>query len=483
MESLSRRNLLKAMSALGAFTLLSACSQAAATPTAAPTAAAPAATAKPTVAAQPTAAAGASPTANAQPTAATAAPAPTAAAATAGPSGKVVMWAYPLTKDDPKNIWNPLIAQFKQQYANLEVEVQMQSWTGRREKMLAAAAAKATPDLAYLNDDMVFPFAQAGAIVSLDDYLSSIAPNLVASFPKAMVDGLRNQGKLMMLPILSGAVCGLFNKDLYQEIGLDPTTSPQTTDDLLNMCVKAKAKGLYGMSYAVNSLEAFNALLYGFGGHMISPDHQKSLLDSPEGVETFKFIVNLFKQDYVPKAGATASANAAAATGVDYFPQKKQVGTVYTSSMALIQQYEKQVAGIKLGIEDVLKAPNGTRMSTPTLGCLGIFAAAQNRTGAAYWLTWLLQPDNLAFYNTQGGFVPPTQAAQDKWNVDPVTKEWGSQVQYIVVDQDIQYYYNNNITFVQPVLSAAALGQMTPEDAAKQAATKMNDYIKQNPIK
>ena len=64
-----------------------------------------------------------------------------------------------------------------------------------------------------------------------------------------------------------------------------------------------------------------------------------------------------------------------------------------------------------------------------------------------------------------------------------MTKEWGSQVQYIVVDQDIQYYYNNNITFVQPVLSAAALGQMTPEDAAKQAATKMNDYIKQNPIK
>ncbi len=393
------------------------------------------------------------------------------------------MWAFPLTKDDPKNIWNPLIDKFKKQYASVDVEVQMQSWDGRREKMLAAAAAKATPDMAYLNDDMVFPFAQAGAIVSLDDYLSTIAPNLVGSYPKAMIDGLRYQGKLMMLPILAGAVCGLFNKDLYEEIGLDPTKNPQTTDDLLNMCVKAKAKGLYGMSYSVNSLEAFNALLYGFGGHMISPDHQKSLLDSSESVETFKFIVNLFKQEYVPKAGATASSNAAAATGVDYFPQKKQVGTAYTSAMSLIQQYQKQMPGIKLGIEEVLKAPTGVRMSTPTLGCLGIFAAGQNKNGAAYWLTWLLQPDNLAFYNTQGGFVPPTQAAQDKWDVDPVTKEWGSQVQFIVVDQDIQYYYNNNITFIQPALSAAALGQITPEDAAKQAAAKMDDYIKQNPIK
>lgn len=474
MRSLSRRSFVATTFSASMLTLLAACSQSTAAPTPAPTAASSAKSPSPSSA-----------TTVAQPTAAAtkAAPAQAAASKTSGPTGKVVMWAFPLTKDDPKNIWNPLIAKFKKQYPKTDIQVQMQSWSGRRRKMLAAAAAKATPDLAYLNDDMVFPFAQAGAIVPLEDYLSSIAPSLVASYPKAMVDGLRYQGKLMMLPILAGAVCGLFNKELYQEIGLDPTKNPQTTDDLLKMCEMAKSKGLYGMSYTVNSLEAFNALLYGFGGHMLASDHQKSLLDSPEGVKTFDFIVNLFKQGYVPKAGATASANAAAATGVDYFVQKKQVGTEYTSAMSLIKQYEKQIPGIKLGIEDVLKAPNGMRMSTPTLGSLGIFATAQNKTGAAYWLTWLMQPDNLAFYNIQGGFVPPTQAARDKWEVDPVTKEWGNQVQYIVVDQDIQYYYSNNITFIQPVLSAAALGQMTPQDAAKEAASKMNDYIKQNPIK
>ncbi|MGI8549436.1 MAG: ABC transporter substrate-binding protein, partial [Dehalococcoidia bacterium] len=316
----------------------------------------------------------------------------------------------------------------------------------------------------------------------LDEYVALMAPTLVDQFPKPMIDGLKSQGKLMMLPILAGAVCGLYNKDLYQQVGLDPTKNPQTIDDLTTLCKMAKAKGLYGMSYGVNSLEAFNALLYGFGGHMLSADHQKSLLDSPESINTFKFIADIFKQGYVPKEGATASANAAAATTVDYFAQQKQVGTAYTSSMALIKQYQKQVSGIKLGIEEVLKAPNGLHQSTPTLGCLGIFAAGNNKQGSATWLTWLLQPDNLAFYNTQGGFVPPTLAAQAKWDVDPVTKEWGAQVPYIAVDQDIQYYYNNNITFIQPALSAAALGQMAPEEAAKQAAAKMNDYIKQNPI-
>src|SRR5207245_867739 len=83
-----------------------------------------------------------------------------------------------------------------------------------------AAPAKATPDLAYLNHDMVFPFAQAGAIDPLDDYLSSIAPNLVADYSPAVINGLKAGGKLRMLPILSGAVCGLFNKELYQQIGL-----------------------------------------------------------------------------------------------------------------------------------------------------------------------------------------------------------------------------------------------------------------------
>jgi multiple sugar transport system substrate-binding protein len=392
------------------------------------------------------------------------------------------MWAFPLTQNDPENIWNPLVEKFAEQYPNLEVEVQMQSWDARREKMLAAAAAQATPDLAYLNNDMVFSFAQAGAIVALDDYLQNIAPDLVGQYPTGMIEGLKYEGKLMMLPILSGAVCGLYNKTLYEQIGLDPTTNPQSIDDLRNLCAQAKAQNLYGLSHRVNNLEAFNAYLYGFGGRLLSPDHQTSLLDSEESIATFQFIVELFEKEYVPKAGATASADAAAAAGVDYFVQQEQIATEYTSAMSLIGQYQEQVEGIQLGIAEVLQAPDGTRRSTPTLGCLGIFAAGQNRDAAAYWLTWLLQPENLAFYNTQGGFVPPTAAAREQWDVDPVTKEWGSQVEYIAVDQDIQYYYNNNITFIQPVLSAAALGQMTPEDAAKQAAQQMNDYIKQNPL-
>ncbi|MCX6046699.1 MAG: extracellular solute-binding protein [Chloroflexi bacterium] len=416
------------------------------------------------------------------------APAPSASsegssASTGGPSGKVVMWAFPLTKNDPETIWNPLVEKFTKEYPNVQVEVQMQSLDARREKMLAAAAAKATPDLAYLNNDMVFSFAQADAIVSLDDYLQKIAPELSGQYPKGMIDGLKYSGKLMMLPILSGAVCGLYNKTLYQESGLDPAKNPQTNDDILNMCVEAKKKGYYGTGYRVNNLESFTAYLYGFGGRLLSADHQTSLLDSPESVETFKFIVDLFKQEYVPKAGATAAADAAAAAATDYFAQQKQISTEYTSNMSLIGQYEKQVSGIQLGVTEVLKAKDGTRRSTPTLGCLGIFSAGQNRDAAAYWLTWLLRPENLAFYNTQGGFVPPTASAREKWEVDPVTKEWGGQVENIAVDQDIQYYYNSNITFIQPVLSAAALGQMAPEDAAKQAATQMNDYIKENPLK
>jgi len=400
----------------------------------------------------------------------------------AAASGSVVMWAFPLTQNDPETIWNPLTEKFKKDHPDIQVEVQMQSWDARREKMLAAAAAQATPDLAYLNNDMVFSFAQANAIIALDDYLQSLSPDLVGEYPTGVINGLKYQGKLMMLPILSGAVCGLYNKDLYKQIGLDPTKNPQTIDDIKTLAAQAKAQNLYGFAYRVNNLESFTSYLYGLGGHLLSPDHQTSLLDSEESVATFNFIADLFAKEYVPKAGATAASDAAAAATADYFVQKQQVATEYTSNMSLIKQYQQQIQGVDLGITEVLKAADGTQRSTPTLGCLGIFASGKNKDGAAVWLTWVLQPENLAFYNTEGGFVPPTAKARDKLNVDPVTKEWGSQVEHIVVDQDIQYYYNNNINFIQPVLSAAVLGQMSAEDAAKQAAQQMNDYIKQNPL-
>ncbi len=286
----------------------------------------------------------------------------------------------------------------------------------------------------------------------------------------------------MMLPILSGAVCGLYNKALYEQIGLDPTQNPKTIDDLRTMCAQAKEQDLYGFAHRVNNLESFNAYLYGFGGRLLTPDHQTSLLDSEESIATFRFIAELFENEYVPKAGATASADAAAAASVDYFIEQQQVATEYTSNMAAIKQYQEQVEGIELGVVEVLEAEDGTRRSTPTLGCLGIFAAGQNHEGAATWLTWILQPENLAFYNTQGGFVPPTATAREQWEVDEVTREWGNQVEYIAVDQDIQFYYAANINFIQPVLSAVALGQMTPEDAAAQAAQEMNEYIQLNPL-
>lgn len=396
--------------------------------------------------------------------------------------GKVVMWAFPLTENDTEQIWNPLVKKFAEEYPNVAVEVQMQSWTGRREKMLAAAAANATPDMAYLNNDMVFAFAQAGAIVPLDDYLKSVAPNLVAEYPKAVIDGLMYEGKLFMLPILSGAVCGLYNKELYAEIGLDPATPPASVDDLANLGQKAKAKGYYGFAYRSNGFEMTNSILYGLGGTMLTEDHTRSLWDSEPAIEMFRFVQTMFKEEWVPKAGATASGDAAAAAVSDYFVQKKQVGTEYTSSMAIIQQYQTQIPDATFGVMEVFKRADGTRKSTPTLGCLGIFNAGENKDGAAVWLTWLLKPDNLAFYNTQGGFVPPTAKAREQWNVDEVTKAWGDQVQYIVADQDIQFYYGNHITFLQPILSAVALEQMTPEEAGKQAAQQVNDYIKQNPL-
>jgi ABC-type glycerol-3-phosphate transport system substrate-binding protein len=301
-------------------------------------------------------------------------------------------------------------------------------------------------------------------------------------YPSGMIDGLKYEGSLMMLPILSGAVCGLYNKALYEQIGLDPTQNPKTVDDLRTLCAQAKEQDLYGFAHRVNNLESFTAYLYGLGGRLLSADHQTSLLDSEESIATFQFIVELFENEYVPLAGATASADAAAAATVDYFVEQQQVGSEYTSNMSLIQQTQEQVEGIQLGILEVLEAPDGTRRSTPTLGCLGIFAAGENTDGAATWLTWVLQPENLAFYNTQGGFVPPTAAAREFWEVDDVTKEWGSQVEHIAVDQDIQYYYAANINFIQPVLSAAALGQMSAEDAAAKAAADMNEYIKLNPL-
>ncbi len=84
----------------------------------------------------------------------------------------VTMWAFPLTANDAATLWAPLTKKFAKQNPGLTVKVTLLPWTNRREQMLTAFVSKSTPDVAYLNNDMVIPWSQGNMLVPLDPYFT-----------------------------------------------------------------------------------------------------------------------------------------------------------------------------------------------------------------------------------------------------------------------------------------------------------------------
>ena len=85
------------------------------------------------------------------------------------------------------------------------------------------------------------------------------------------------------------------------------STPPKTWDELIADCTKAKAAGMgcYAGQFAnyegltVNATEAINTA----GGEVVKEDGKTPNVDTPEAKKGLDFLVNGFKQGYIPKDG------------------------------------------------------------------------------------------------------------------------------------------------------------------------------------
>ncbi len=383
----------------------------------------------------------------------------------------ITMWAFPLTDNDVTKLWKPLTTKFTRQNPGLRVNVTLLPWDNRRERMLTAFVSKSTPDVAYLNNDMIIPWSQGGMLVPLERYFTA---SDVADYPAGVLKGCRYNGKLMMIPALIGPVTSVYNKDLFKKIGADPANPPATWDDLFKLSALAKTKGYYGIDYLLANLEAFDSILWSAGGHYLSPDGSKSTVNSAAGVAAAEFVVKIFNNKWVPTYDNTLQS---AGTLPDYFVSGKvAVSDLNGNSYALTAR--QQMKGVALGVAPVLK--NKDQACFGTVGTFGIFSTTKSPDAVAKWIKFMSQPENQAFYNTVSGFVPPRTSALKLWNVDPLVKEFATlAAPSIRADTDTFYYYNQNAQFVLPALQEAILHKKTPKQAMDEAANNMNQYIAQ----
>lgn len=117
---------------------------------------------------------------------------------------------------------------------------------------------------------------EIGGLEPLNDYFSE---GEWAKIPKALLDTVTFDGKIMAMPWVPGPIILFYNRNLMQEAGLDPDRPPQTWPELMEqakaICALPERDGapVYGVALRTqrnpNSAQWTIPIIYGHGGNVV----------------------------------------------------------------------------------------------------------------------------------------------------------------------------------------------------------------------
>lgn len=214
-----------------------------------------------------------------------------------------------------------VVEKFEQNYPNIKIDLDFGGWTGYKDRVLTQMAAGIPMDIVVVDAYDAQGFYEKGVFLNLEPYIERDKFPLDLYIPEAINEKRGyTDGKLYGLEFDYGTgiwVCW-WNKDIFKEAGLDPPTSDWTRDDFLEIVkktTKVDKEGKiiqWGVVGVANPFEAYWApWLFSGGGSILNDERTKCLLDEPEAIETFQFLVDLaVKYEVEPSASAVEESGA-----------------------------------------------------------------------------------------------------------------------------------------------------------------------------
>ena len=232
-------------------------------------------------------------------------------------------------------------------------------------------------------------------------------------------------GKINVLPMNQDLFILYYNKELFQQAGLEGP--PKTYDEMLASARKLtdKSKGIYGFTgrgVKNANVVLFDNIMLGWDQETITADGQKLLTDTPTAIEAAQWYQTIMRE-CAPPGSVGFNWNECQTT----FSQGRAAmwwdGIGF--SAPLIDPAKSKVVG-KVGFAPVPAGPK-SRNSATFIDGMGIPVGAKNRNGAWLYLQWA--NSKLMFLNwlREGAGTPPRSSAYKNQEViesSKFPKDW-----------------------------------------------------------
>ncbi len=223
--------------------------------------------------------------------------------------------------------WNDKAVQdFEAKNPDIKVEVVGVPWGDYNAKLLAMFAAGTPPEVSANYAAGFATFYANGAITPLDDLIAAYNVD-VSPIEQAARDAVTREGKLWALPLAHMPTIVFYNKQLFDEAGLDPlptdvTDTSWTTDKMFQVAtnlahdVGDPRSAVWGMVFGTGQLGTYS-WLWGVdpfnnqGGPELTEAYQTGIVtevyyDTPTQIDFMQWLVDLtYKHQVAPRPSDT----------------------------------------------------------------------------------------------------------------------------------------------------------------------------------
>lgn len=377
-----------------------------------------------------------------------------------------------------------ICADFNAENPNIVVEpVYTGNYDDTVTKIQTAVQGGTPPDVFVSLATQRFTMASTGMAMPLDELIAADGADgqaYIDDFLDGFMEDSYVDEKIYSIPFQRSTMVLFYNKDAFQEAGLDPEKPPVTWEEVADYGQKLTNDNRYGVGIALNSGSAQWAFT-GFclqnsanGENLMTEDGKAVLFDTPENVEALQFWLDLQNKYNCMAPGIVQW------TDLPTQFLAGEVAMIYhtTGNMANINEN----ATFEFGTAFL---PGNARVAAPTGG--GNFyissGISQERVDAAWkFIKFATAPERAAQWSLDTGYVATRESC---FETDLMKNYYEEVPQAKVAYEQIPYSKPELTTYnaaeiwriLNDNIQAAVIGDATPEEALKAAQEQATEIL------
>ncbi len=204
-----------------------------------------------------------------------------------------------------------VIKLYKEKHPNVTFETEFSGWDGYWDKLATQSAARNAPDIIQMDAQYLQEYASRNQLADLSSGIQT------KDIDSTLVDSGKYKDKLYALPLGNNAYGMIYNKAVFEKLGVTPPKSGWTWDDLFRLAKEVQPKlekGRYVLRDLTYDAQAYEMYQLSKGKGHLTTENGKYNIDKKtwlEWINTFKDLreqgiaspseITVSEQEYDPK--------------------------------------------------------------------------------------------------------------------------------------------------------------------------------------